>query len=308
MISVSVIIPNYNHAPFLQDRIESVLNQTYDDFEVILLDDNSTDDSKAILEKYRTHRKVSHIVYNQTNTGSTFKQWEKGIALAKGDWIWIAESDDVANRFFLEKSIKEGVENNSDIVYCNSIIIDQNGNNCELYGFSNMPSKEAYPMFSSSFTLSGKIFIERWMIHSNFIPNASAVVFKKSNIASDSFNKIKSMKLLGDWLFWFALLQRATFISYISESHNYFRTHSNNVRSNKLNNGITEFPLIVREIKDLDLRNKIIDAYIYIFLNKEFSLSLYEKLVFQLHIISYGKYFLFLKSYLRKINTNRKVL
>ena len=62
---VSVIIPNYNHAPFLVERIESVLNQSYPDFEVIILDDCYTDSSKEIIEKYRNNPKISQIIYNK---------------------------------------------------------------------------------------------------------------------------------------------------------------------------------------------------------------------------------------------------
>ena len=81
--TVSVIIPNYNHAPYLRQRIDSVLQQDYQDFEVILLDDCSKDDSRQVLENYRDHPKVSHVVYNEQNTGNTFIQWERGINLAE---------------------------------------------------------------------------------------------------------------------------------------------------------------------------------------------------------------------------------
>ena len=94
--TVSVIIPNYNHAPYLRQRIDSVLKQDYQDFEVILLDDCSKDDSRQVLDSYRNHPKVSHVVYNEQNTGNTFIQWERGVNLAQGRYIWIAESDDVA--------------------------------------------------------------------------------------------------------------------------------------------------------------------------------------------------------------------
>ena len=57
MIQISVIIPNYNHAVFLKERIESVLNQTYTNFELIILDDCSTDNSRDIIEFYRQHHK-----------------------------------------------------------------------------------------------------------------------------------------------------------------------------------------------------------------------------------------------------------
>lgn len=92
---VSIIIPNYNHAAFLQQRLNSVFQQTYQNFEVILLDDASTDASVAILNEYKDHPKVSHLVINERNSGSPFKQWQKGIALAKGEYVWIAESDDI---------------------------------------------------------------------------------------------------------------------------------------------------------------------------------------------------------------------
>ena len=100
-MNVSVIIPNYCHARFLNQRIDSVLNQTYSDYEVIILDDCSTDNSREIIESYRNHPKISHIVYNEKNSGSTFIQWEKGFELARGEYIWIAESDYVARSTFL---------------------------------------------------------------------------------------------------------------------------------------------------------------------------------------------------------------
>ena len=73
----SVIVPNYNHASFLAERIETILAQTFTDFELILLDDCSTDESVKILEKYCDHPKVSCIVVNEVNSGSRFLQWKK---------------------------------------------------------------------------------------------------------------------------------------------------------------------------------------------------------------------------------------
>lgn len=102
---VSVIIPNYNYARFLEKRIESVLLQTCTDFEIILLDDASTDNSVFILNKYQTNAHVSYVDINSVNTGSPFAQWQKGIALSRGKYIWIAESDDLASPSFLEKAV-----------------------------------------------------------------------------------------------------------------------------------------------------------------------------------------------------------
>ena len=66
---VSVIVPNYNHARFLKERMETILGQTYQNFEVIILDDKSTDESKDVIERYRGNAKVSAIVYNEENSG-----------------------------------------------------------------------------------------------------------------------------------------------------------------------------------------------------------------------------------------------
>lgn len=97
---ISVIIPNFNHAPYLKQRIDSVLNQTYDNLEIFLLDDCSKDNSRKILLSYKNNPKVKEIIFNDKNSGSTFKQWEKGFELSHGEYIWIAESDDYCDAFF----------------------------------------------------------------------------------------------------------------------------------------------------------------------------------------------------------------
>src|ERR1035441_8594166 len=104
MPKVSIVVPNYNHARFLRRRVESVLRQTFQDFEVILLDDCSTDDSRSILSKYADDPRV-RIEFNEVNSGSPFKQWNKGVELALGEYVWIAESDDYADERLLEKLV-----------------------------------------------------------------------------------------------------------------------------------------------------------------------------------------------------------
>lgn len=104
MPAFSIILPNYNHAAFLFERIESILQQSYQDFEIIILDDKSTDNSREIIERYRSHPKISRIIYSDSNGGSPFLQWKKGIELATADWIWIAETDDIADPSFLAEA------------------------------------------------------------------------------------------------------------------------------------------------------------------------------------------------------------
>ncbi|MAZ72125.1 MAG: hypothetical protein CMC70_03165 [Flavobacteriaceae bacterium] len=102
---ISIIVPNYNHAAFLPERLASIYNQSYKNIEVILLDDCSTDESVAVLEQYRNHPKTAHFVINGENSGSPFLQWKKGMMLAKGDYFWIAESDDTCALNLLEQLV-----------------------------------------------------------------------------------------------------------------------------------------------------------------------------------------------------------
>src|SRR5215472_5279718 len=101
---VSVVVPNYNHARFLRQRLGSIVEQTYQDFELILLDDCSTDDSRTILEEYMHDARV-RLEFNQTNSGNAFKQWNRGMTLAQGEYVWVAESDDYADPQLLERLV-----------------------------------------------------------------------------------------------------------------------------------------------------------------------------------------------------------
>lgn len=252
---ISVIIPNYNHSKFLKERIESVLNQTYQNFEVIILDDCSKDNSKEIIEEYRSDKRITQIIYNEKNSGSTFKQWKKGIELARGEYIWIAESDDVADILFIEKLLAKLRDKEADIIFCNSLIIDDKSNLIKNDNISNVPCKELFLDFETNFIMDSKEFIMKWLFGDNFVPNASAVIFKKDKVNFKWWIKLEKMRLLGDWLFWIYYLFESKKIIYSSESLNYFRTHSTNVRiiTNDTFELIIEFSTVFEEL----IKNKI---------------------------------------------------
>lgn len=215
---VSVIIPNYNHARYLDQRIQSVLNQTYQNFEVIILDDCSTDNSMEVINKYKGNPHISNIVVNEENSGSTFKQWDKGIQLAKGEIIWIAESDDYCKQIFLEvlMALWERFPNYS-IIQSASCLIDDDGR--ILYPEICFSGKEE--------VFSGKEAIQKHLLCSNFyIPNASAVTFKKEyalSIAKDYMD----YKASGDRLFWICMLEKGSLCK-IDLPLNLFRQHEIN--------------------------------------------------------------------------------
>lgn len=221
---VSIIIPNYNHFQYLEQRIESVLNQTYTNFELIILDDCSTDNSVQIIQKYASSDKISHIIINEKNSGSTFLQWEKGIKLARGKYIWIAESDDYAESVFLETLVPL-LENNPDssVAYSYSHLVDENGNILPEDWDRSHKTNYKVKIFD------GKDFAKRWMLFNNTIYNTSMGVFRK-----DAFSKIgkdyTKYKYSGDWNFWNRLCLEGKVIR-CCDKLNYYRQHTEKVTS-----------------------------------------------------------------------------
>ena len=121
---VSVVVPNYNHAPYLKERIDSILSQSYKNIDLIILDDCSKDDSMDIIRLYEDR---ARIVVNKENSGSPFRQWMKGIEMAKGSFVWIAESDDSSDPLFLEKAVEAMTSSGSVLAFSSSNEIDSEG-------------------------------------------------------------------------------------------------------------------------------------------------------------------------------------
>ena len=216
---VSVIIPNYNHANYLKRRIDSVLNQTYSDFEIILLDDCSSDNSKEF------HPKVSHVIINKNNTGSPFIQWKKGFELAKGEFIWIAESDDWCESSLLETLVNPLIEDNSlSLSFCQSLLVDESSN--IIYKTENKLLEEK---------LAGRDFVVSQMFGDTVLVNAGMAVFRKS-VLQKIDEKYKEMRGAGDWMFWVQIaLQGNVFIS--GKYLNYFMRHVGTVSSKTVISG-----------------------------------------------------------------------
>jgi glycosyltransferase involved in cell wall biosynthesis len=218
---VSVIIPNYNHAPYLKERIDSVLNQTYQDFEVIILDDCSPDNSRTVIEQYRENPHVSHIVLNEQNTGNTFIQWERGISLAKGRYIWIAESDDVAESQLLETLVGQ-LEQHPDasVAFCHSKLIDAESKVLSEHNSKN-PAQPGQVTIDDS-----KTFLRHLLIF-NYIYNASMVVFRR-DVYDKTNPDYKQFRYCGDWHFWASICAAGKVIE-VHDMLSGFRQHQRKV-------------------------------------------------------------------------------
>ena len=228
MPAISVIVPNYNHAPYLKQRIESIFDQTYQNFELILLDDCSTDGSRDIMEQYRSNPHVSHIVFNDVNSGSAFRQWDKGIALAKGNWIWIAESDDYAEPTFLERLISEA-SNATDcsLAFCSTWWVDENGNRM----WNNSKGNGVH-------THSSHDFIRHRLATNCPIANVSECVFRRDKFRPSESHRYEHMRLCGDWFFYLLLAEQGSVVE-LEEPLSYYRQHSTNISGSAEQQGLT---------------------------------------------------------------------
>ena len=214
---VSVIVPNYNHAPYLRQRIDSILAQTYQDFELILLDDCSTDGSREILQSYAGNPHVTHVVLNEWNSGSTFHQWEKGFSLAKGVFIWIAESDDVAEPDLLKECMERlEADEAVQLAYTYSYYIDQDGRRMK----TSIDEPEKY---SGNGIYDAQWFRSHRMVYKNIIYNASMVVFRKSALTHVTPD-FKTFTYCGDWCFWFDMMSEGK-VAEVPRKLNNFRQH-----------------------------------------------------------------------------------
>ncbi len=247
---VSVIVPNYNHAQYLDIRLKSILAQTYTDFEIIILDDNSIDNSKEIIKRYEKDVHISHIICNKTNSGSPFIQWNRGFQYAKGDLIWIAESDDCCEPTFLENVVAEFERNsNLSFAFSRSIKIDENGNKGNIL----------QPMFASDVRLNGKEFNMKFLIWGNKVWNASSVVFRKSNALTVN-KQYMDFRGAGDWLFWIEMAEKGD-VAVISEPLNYYRIYSKNTTNFMRMNGM-------EDVEDKKIYDFIISNYHLSWINK----------------------------------------
>jgi glycosyltransferase involved in cell wall biosynthesis len=223
---ISVIIPNYNHGVYLKERIDSVLKQTCQDFEIIILDDCSQDNSREIIESYRSDSRINAVIYNESNSGNTFKQWEKGIEMAQGKYIWIAESDDWCEPTLLETLISAFNKFPGLVLsYVQSYyIVEPN----RIKWISEQPELEK--------TVAGRDFIKKYLVQGNAIFNASMAMFKKTAYYQIN-NSYTNYKFCGDWLFWSEIAKNGNvFIS--GRVLNYFRNHHADVSGKVYANGL----------------------------------------------------------------------
>ena len=232
MPRISVVVPNYNYANLIEKRLSSIYAQHYPTYEIIVLDDASTDDSVACIERVITNGPLeARLHQNARNSGSVFRQWEKGVRLASGDLVWIAEADDIADPEFLSTLVPSFRRDNLVMAFCQSRQIDISGHvlaNDYLAYTGDISDRWKNDHFAD-----GLREIRETLTIKNVIPNVSAVLFDRCALQTaigTIGNKLFEYRVAGDWIVYLHVLSLGD-LYYSAKSLNGHRRHQRSVTS-----------------------------------------------------------------------------
>lgn len=190
MPKVSIIVPVYNVEKYLDKCLNSLVNQTFKDIEILVINDGSTDNSQAIIDKYQAQYPELLSSFLKENGGQGSAR-NLGLEYAKGDYISFVDSDDWLDLDFIEKSYNSAIKNNSDIVICDMFDFCDDGTkkfyNCTKYNsvYEVTPSA-SNKIFKKSFIGSLKFIPDKWYEDFDF---TTKLLFNNPTISvvSDTF-------------------------------------------------------------------------------------------------------------------------
>ncbi|SFD72670.1 glycosyltransferase family 2 protein [Flavobacterium phragmitis] len=262
MAKLTIILPSYNHAGFLLERLQSVCDQSYKDWEAIIIDDKSTDNSVEIIENFITANpdfKIKWFIINQQNSGSGYNSWKRGIELAETEYIWIAETDDYSALNFLEELVNILEKNkNASLAFCASNYID----NGKIIYDSSKRTKDLNVNEEEYEVINNSIFYKR-MPFNTYITNGSCVVFRKPSLAIP--DTIFTNRQCSDIFLWSYLLENSSFV-FLNKKLNFFRRHEGSTSSflqkNKLETIYHENAKYLNLFKQTEKYTEFINHYI----------------------------------------------
>lgn len=209
---VSIITPMYNSENFILETIKSVVNQTYSNWELLLIDDGSTDNTIQIVEDFKQKYTNIKLFQNPTNLGAAQSR-NKGILEAKGDYIAFLDADDVWKPNKLEVQIQFMQNHNCDVSFSSYEQINESGK--PLHKLVQALPKLTYNKY----------------LRTNYIGNLTGMYNAKTlgKITSPDLRKRQ------DWLLWLAAIKKSGKPALgIQESLAYYRVRNNSISSNKI--------------------------------------------------------------------------
>ena len=199
---MSIIIPYYNASSYIKETINSVLTQTFQNFEILVINDGSTDDSSHIIKTIKDDR--IHLI-EQENQGVSFSR-NKGIAMAKGEYVVFLDADDLLHPIFLEKRVFS-LSKSTAIAYASSVVlVDKSGEKIE-------ENKNYFAANESSQILEFK---------NEIITCPSSYLFKTESLKKHKIKFNKNLQSSADKFFLLEVLKHGE-IELINESPMYYR-------------------------------------------------------------------------------------
>ena len=226
---VSVAVLSYQYARYLPDRLRTVFAQTHPVLEVLVLDDASTDNSPAVARAAAeaAKRDVS-VVVNEANSGSVFRQWRRAAELARGEWLWIAEADDLSQPRFLQAVVRAANSvPDAVLAFCDSASIDADGAPVWPSYKPYYADGEAAGALAEDCVMPAQRFLALHLAERNLILNASAVLWRRSALlaALNRCDDLDAYSVAGDWRLYAEALGGEGQVAYVAEPLNVHRRH-----------------------------------------------------------------------------------
>lgn len=233
---ISVVVPNFNYERHLRQRLHSILRQTHPIVELIVLDDCSSDGSVAVAhDVLRTADVEWRILENREKAHTVLQQWLKGVQAAKGEYVWIAEADDLSDRRFLETTVQPFADGAIVMSYCQSRQIDQKGRTLDkdylVYVSDISPTR-----WRSAYVNDGVQEVVSALSIKNTVPNVSACLFRRDALLRalhDCASEIQRFRIAGDWLTYVRVLRHGR-IAFDPRPLNLHRRHAGSVTASAL--------------------------------------------------------------------------
>ena len=216
MTLVSIITPVFNAFPFISQTIDSVLNQTYQHWELILVDDGSTDGSYKKIEPYLTDSRIKYI--HQANQGQG-KARNTGIKASKGDFIAFLDSDDLWVPEKLDLQISLLIEQDIDLVYSNAFIINSDGIRSDIV--MKTGSLEGIQAESD--------LLKNLIRGSIFVPILTVMLKRESIISLMGFDESPELRNAEDFDLWIRMASQGSKFLFEDRCLSYYRIHRSNL-------------------------------------------------------------------------------
>jgi glycosyltransferase involved in cell wall biosynthesis len=222
---VSICIPTYNGARHIRECIDSALSQTYQDMEVLVVDDKSKDETPSILKEYTRRDSRVRIVTNPTNLGLV-RNWNRCIELARGAWIKFLFQDDLLAPTCLERLLGAGQIHNKPLIGCRREFIFEDGISDQMKSFYLQNAADIESIFGQTNELSAvrfrKLVLDK--LGNNLLGEPTAVLIHRSAFIRYGYLN-PALIASCDLEYWYRVGIHNG-VNYIPETLAFFRVHS----------------------------------------------------------------------------------